>query len=166
MQLRWCQMVAEAAATSDRSIAVEAWKSAAVEAGRQGLFFEAIRNRIDQARLLAEVDRTEAAAVAREAGASAARMGVLAEEKAADRILRTMGVRTWQRSGQRLKVLTDREQQIAEMVGTGSSNPEIADALFVSRKTVERHVSNILAKLGARNRAELAGIIRAEPTGS
>ena len=81
MQLRWCQMVAEAAAISDRSIAVEAWKSAAVEAERQGLFFEAIRNRIDQARLLAEIDRTEAAAVARSAGAAAARMGVVAEEQ-------------------------------------------------------------------------------------
>ena len=54
--------------------------------------------------------------------------------------------------------LTDREREIAVMVSAGSTNPEIAAAVFVSRKTVERHVSNILAKLGMRNRAELAAL--------
>ena len=44
------------------------------------------------------------------------------------------------------------------MVSAGSTNPEIAAAVFLSRKTVERHVSNILAKLGMRNRAELAAL--------
>jgi DNA-binding NarL/FixJ family response regulator len=52
--------------------------------------------------------------------------------------------------------LTERELEIARMVAAGASNPEIAEAMFVSRKTVERHVSNILTKTGTRNRAELA----------
>ena len=57
--------------------------------------------------------------------------------------------------------LTEREREVALLVATGLSNPEIADRLFVSRKTVERHVSNVLARLGAANRTELAGMIRA-----
>jgi DNA-binding NarL/FixJ family response regulator len=51
--------------------------------------------------------------------------------------------------------LSERERQIADLVASGASNPEIAQALFLSRKTIERHVSNLLAKVDARNRAEL-----------
>jgi DNA-binding NarL/FixJ family response regulator len=53
-------------------------------------------------------------------------------------------------------VLTEREQVIARLIAGGASNPEIAERLFLSRKTVERHVSNVLRKAGVRNRAELA----------
>jgi DNA-binding NarL/FixJ family response regulator len=52
--------------------------------------------------------------------------------------------------------LTERERAIARLVAAGASNPEIAQQLFLSRKTVERHVSNVLRKAGVRNRAELA----------
>jgi DNA-binding NarL/FixJ family response regulator len=52
--------------------------------------------------------------------------------------------------------LTDRESAIAHLIAEGASNPEIARKLFLSRKTVERHVSNVLKKTGVRNRTELA----------
>jgi DNA-binding NarL/FixJ family response regulator len=58
--------------------------------------------------------------------------------------------------------LSEREREVARLAASGASNPEIARALFVSRKTVERHMSSALAKLGARNRTELAAVWREE----
>jgi DNA-binding NarL/FixJ family response regulator len=45
-------------------------------------------------------------------------------------------------------------------VSGGATNREIAKTLFLSPKTVERHVSNALKKLGARNRTELGERLR------
>jgi len=44
--------------------------------------------------------------------------------------------------------LSAREQEIAELVAAGETNAEIAAALYLSPRTVEHYVSNILAKLG------------------
>ena len=52
--------------------------------------------------------------------------------------------------------LTRTEGRIARHVATGATNPEIAQTLCVSRRTVETHVSNVLTKLGLRSRTELA----------
>ena len=52
--------------------------------------------------------------------------------------------------------LTATERRVAELVATGCSNPEIATQLLLSRSTVKAHVSNILAKLPARTRVEIA----------
>jgi DNA-binding CsgD family transcriptional regulator len=53
-------------------------------------------------------------------------------------------------------VLTPTEQKIAHLVAEGLSNPDIASQLFLSRNTVQTHVSHILAKLNARSRIQIA----------
>jgi DNA-binding CsgD family transcriptional regulator len=54
--------------------------------------------------------------------------------------------------------LTPREVEVLALVAAGRSNRQIAQALFISPKTVGVHVSNILAKLGAAGRVEAAAI--------
>jgi DNA-binding NarL/FixJ family response regulator len=52
-------------------------------------------------------------------------------------------------------VLTPREEEIVKLVAEAHTNEEIAEMLFISKKTVERHRANILEKLGMRDRVEL-----------
>lgn len=52
--------------------------------------------------------------------------------------------------------LTARESDIVQAVARGRTNQEIADELFISLSTVKGHVSGVQAKLGARNRVEIA----------
>jgi ATP/maltotriose-dependent transcriptional regulator MalT len=57
------------------------------------------------------------------------------------------------RTSQRTGHLTDREVQVVRLVAAGKSNRAIATELFISEKTVARHVSNIFDKLGVSSRA-------------
>ncbi|MFE9327761.1 AAA family ATPase [Nocardia sp. NPDC052278] len=52
--------------------------------------------------------------------------------------------------------LTDTERKVAALVAEGSSNSDIAAQMFLSRRTIQSHVSNILAKLGIGSRREIA----------
>ncbi len=54
--------------------------------------------------------------------------------------------------------LTEREREVLALLSAGRSNPEIAQALFISAKTASVHVSNILAKLGVASRVEAAAV--------
>ena len=56
-------------------------------------------------------------------------------------------------------------REIAELIAKGMSNPDIARTLFLSRKTVERHVSGAFGKLGVKNRTQLAARMAASDEG-
>jgi DNA-binding NarL/FixJ family response regulator len=55
----------------------------------------------------------------------------------------------------REELLTAREQEVVKLIAEGYSSRQIADALVISEKTVERHRANILEKLGMHDRVEL-----------
>ncbi|WP_123666253.1 response regulator [Actinocorallia herbida] len=52
--------------------------------------------------------------------------------------------------------LTHREEQVLAAVARGRTNNEIADELYITLSTVKTHLTNLMAKLGARNRVEIA----------
>lgn len=58
--------------------------------------------------------------------------------------------------------LTDRERDVALLVGRGWTNPEIAAELYLSPKTVEFHLGNVYAKLGISGRRELRDLVQHE----
>jgi DNA-binding CsgD family transcriptional regulator len=62
--------------------------------------------------------------------------------------------------------LTPTEARVAELVAAGSTNREVADALFVSVHTVEANLKRIYRKLGIRSRTELASTFPSRPPGS
>ncbi|MDQ3954972.1 MAG: AAA family ATPase [Actinomycetota bacterium] len=59
--------------------------------------------------------------------------------------------------------LTARERQVAELASAGRSNPEIAQELFITRKTVEKHLGSVYNKLGLDSRESLAKALATPP---
>jgi DNA-binding NarL/FixJ family response regulator len=53
-------------------------------------------------------------------------------------------------------VLAQREMDVARLVAEGLTNKEIGSRLFISQRTVDAHVRNILTKLGFTSRAQIA----------
>jgi DNA-binding NarL/FixJ family response regulator len=133
---------------------------------RTQLPFELSLCRLELARACRRESPEVAVAEARAALAAFEKLKAASYVDAATAVLRELGqkVAPPRSSGQ---VLTKREADVLQLLGEGLSNPEMAERLFISRKTVEHHVGNILLKLGLRNRAEAtAYAVRREPAGN
>jgi len=153
-----------ASASGDDAEAISLLDALIEELEPEGLLEDLLWARLDVGSVLARVDRARSVEEYSAAAALAEQTGALSQGRIATQALRLLGVRAWRRgraaAGDGLAALTAREREVAHLVAGGDSNREIAEALLVSPKTVERHITNVLAKLGLRNRTELAALVR------
>jgi DNA-binding CsgD family transcriptional regulator len=77
--------------------------------------------------------------------------------------LRAAGGRATARDGAGRERLTASERRVAELAAQGQGNPEIAQALFVTRKTVETHLGHVYRKLAVSGRGELGRAMTEDP---
>ncbi|MFG2848584.1 ATP-binding protein [Kitasatospora sp. NPDC048296] len=116
----------------------------------------------DAAALLAEAGRLDEARTAlTEALAAYTTLGATWDPRRATQRLRSHGIRPGVRGPRRRPrtgwdALTPTELRVAELAAQGHSNPDIAERLLLSRRTVETHVSHILTKLHATSRRHIA----------
>lgn len=107
-----------------------------------------------EAAALLALGRSRAAAAAlTEAAERFAALGATRDAARCRRALREHGMNApaLRRGG----VLSQREREVARLVALGRTNKEIAEVLFLSRRTVETHVAALLRKLGVRSRTEI-----------
>jgi DNA-binding CsgD family transcriptional regulator len=81
------------------------------------------------------------------------RAGPLAERARSE--LRSIGSRPRRTMLSGIDALTPTERRVAGLAAEGASNPEVAQALFVTVKTIESHLGRVYRKLGIESRTEL-----------
>jgi len=130
------QLLAAAVAISERP-SVSIWKATQMEFDH---YLDLARNRL-----------TDAAFQVEQAAGQALSFDQ-AVEYAQQLQIRTKNI---QQKGEKLEGLTPREREVAELIVQGKTNHEIAVDLVLSKRTVEKHVANILSKLELTNRTQI-----------
>ena len=125
-----------------------------------GMDLEVGRTRLDLARGLRGVDRQAAIAEGRNAMSALHAARASYERDIAAALLRELGDESRPVAAQQVHELTRRESEVLRLLGEGLTNAQIARRLFISTKTAGNHVSNILMKLGLRNRSQAAALAR------
>jgi len=152
-----------AAALLERGeVAVERLRSAVESLAACGARVEQTRALIDLGAAIRRAGRPiEARGTLREALALADATGALTLAQRAREELRLAGARPAEPGTTRSDGLTPSELRVAQLAATGQSNRQIADALFVTVKSVEWHLGNVYRKLDIRGRAQLAAALDA-----
>ena len=115
------------------------------------------RLREAEARLASGDDRAAAATALRTAHATLVRLGAAARREQAEALARRARIPlAGAPEAERPFDLTERELTVLERLAAGRTNRQIADELYLSTRTVDMHVRNLLSKLGAANRVEAA----------
>lgn len=130
--------------------------------GAAALPWEEAQTRLALARLLAGSQPAVAVADARQALAAFQRLEAASDADRAAQLLRRLGA-PGRPAPRGVGSLTRRENEVLRLVAEGASNPEIARRLYLSKRTVEHHVGNILAKLGVASRAEAIAYALRQP---
>ena len=159
-----------ALADGDPDLAARRALSSAAAADEVGIPIEASLSRTLAARALAQADQVDLALeqVSR-AAATLHACGAVRYRNAADHELRRLGGHVHRRTkpgapeAVGVDSLTRREREVSQLVVDRKTNPQIAQALFLSPKTVETHLRNIMRKLGVSSRVDVARAVeRAE----
>jgi DNA-binding CsgD family transcriptional regulator len=124
---------------------------------------------LERARALAELGvlvraagrRAESRSMLREALDVAHHAGAAPLADLAETELRATGAKPRRVALSGVEALTASERRVAELAGDGLTNREIAQALFVTMRTVEGHLTRVFSKLALRSRDELPEILRA-----
>lgn len=147
----------QALATDDHDAAVETFEAALAAHAEATHPFETARTRLQYgARLRRAGQRVTAREQLSQARDAFAAMDLAAWVERADDELAASGARPRKRGLTSTEPLTSRETRVALLAAQGLPNKEIAAALFLSPKTVERHLSSVYRKRGFRSRTELA----------
>lgn len=109
--------------------------------------------------LLKDTPPREILAAVRTVAAGAAILSPAVVRRLIDHVADPVAGSRRSRARERLAALTDRERDVAVLVGQGRSNAEIAAGLRMSVPTVKGHVSRLLAKLGLNNRVQIALLV-------
>jgi DNA-binding CsgD family transcriptional regulator/tetratricopeptide (TPR) repeat protein len=146
--------------------AYEAELPAAIAAySRQPLAFERARTRLVYGERLRRAGRRrDAREQLRAALEELESIGARPWAERAQAELQATGERVLRHRSPGVEQLTPQELQIADLVGEGKTNKEIATQLFLSPKTIEYHLGNTYRKLDVHSRAELTRVLTAQPS--
>ncbi len=140
-------------------------REAVATLARSGASVEHARAQADLGALLRRGKRrAEARDLLREALDTAHHTGAREIAERAEAELRATGARPRRTMLTGLEALTASERRVAELAGEGLTNPQIAQSLFITRRTVEGHLTQVFSKLGVESRGELAAAL-SEPVG-